>query len=304
VEGVAVAVAKVECIWFQIAVVHSLGLDFFLYVARNAFLFEYRPDVSVETERILIGDFGLYNRRWSLHCQRSCGYGWGFELVFVASDAVHLFAGVDVGKGSHRLNGHTVFVEELEVDGLIDRRLEVYAAVFFDGDNAERQACDGLAAESDFRFVAVGGCFGDDLDYAKGFYFCAVGQLAVIVGKVDVHDAYRCGGGSLGASLALVCFGFYYQRFGTRPQRNGIDGAKAIGEFGDHFPVAGRIEQDDGVFVVAEVEILTERPGGSVGHVGPVAGSGFGLGEPDVWGDAFYLGHSAVVGDAYIYHYQ
>jgi hypothetical protein len=107
----------------------------------------------------------------------------------VASLANKLFAGVDVGCRAHRLHGHSVSVEGLEINRLAHRRFEVSAAVGFDRHGAQHGSGIGLIGGSDPGLVRRRSGLGQDMDDPQGVNLASLGPRKVAV--VDVHQSDR-----------------------------------------------------------------------------------------------------------------
>ena len=157
---------KIEGVWFEAVVGEVWFLVFFL-MAGFAVLFEYGSDESVEVYRFDAADVGLEFRRGALHGQRGGGYVGGFPFVFMAADTCEVLSGMDVGTRAHRLNGHALFIQGLEIDELFYGGLEICAAVGFDGHGAEDDPCGGALGVSHAGLVGdgAGPWLWDVLDY-------------------------------------------------------------------------------------------------------------------------------------------
>ena len=92
---------------------------------------------------------------------------------------------MDVRERSHRLDGHSILVDELKTNALADGRLEVDASVFIDGHGPEYDSGESLFGETDPGIEQLLGRLGEVLDDPEFLEFCSLGVGQV--GYVGVH---------------------------------------------------------------------------------------------------------------------
>ncbi len=211
-----------------------------------------------------------------------------------------MLAGVHVRGRPHRVDGHALGVKELKVDRFADRRLTIDTAVFFHRYDAERHAPDRISGKRYLgnRLLAepVVEHLGYDLDDAQPLHLDALGQLAHFVRDIHVHNADNRPA-AIGPRAAFALPRLHSQRGGhaSRAQRKRVPHAiRSTPRIVDHLPIAEPVQEIESVIVVAEVEILTERPGRAI-RVGAAA---LHFGEQVLRSNPLELGHLAVVGDA------